>query len=100
MIPKSKLFAWELTRNMLLTRNKLNHIATDIDGECPFYNKEEENINRIFQTCDILSNIWSAINYIVLTLIICIFILEWLDILGFIGIGIIKSFYICRYNMG
>lgn len=68
---------------MLLTRNKLRHIGTDFDVNCPFCKKDKETINRIFINYDLASNIWSTIkSYCLHPNRIDLKIIDWLGILN------------------
>lgn len=33
-----------------------------IDGACPLYHQEKENMNYLFKTCDVAKAIWSKVN--------------------------------------
>lgn len=49
---KLQLFEWKLVCNMLPTRGKLRRLGMDINRDCPFCHKLEENIDHSFITCD------------------------------------------------
>lgn len=51
---KMKLFAWKFIQNSPLTINKLRHIGMNVNGgECPFFQKEDENSNHLLNTCEL-----------------------------------------------
>lgn len=49
-------------RYIFSTRGKFKHFAMEVEGECPFCNKEEETTNHTFMNCDLASNVWSTID--------------------------------------
>lgn len=85
--PKLYLFAWKLLRNMLPTGDKLRKLRMNIDGDCPFCNKVEENIDHIFSTHGLANIVWCIIeNYCQLLLTLINGLLIGLNIYGIINL--------------
>lgn len=57
LIPKIKIFARKLIRNILPTRDRLIRFGININCDSPFYNKETKTLNHIFVHCDLAYNI-------------------------------------------
>lgn len=62
LTPKLKYFAWKFIHNSRLTRKQLKDIGLNATVECPFCQKEDDNLNHLFKTYDFTSIIRSTIN--------------------------------------
>lgn len=61
LIPKVKLLAWKLVRNILLTIDKVRHFGIDIEGVFSIIRKKK--LLHIFINCDLAYTIWLITNY-------------------------------------
>lgn len=60
-------------------------------GNCLLYNKEEKTLNHLFNTCELILNIWPIIQTNCPTFInssLCI--IDWLELFGLEGFGTIS----------
>lgn len=57
-----KLFVWQVVCYIFPTRGKLRDFAMEVEGECPYLNKEKATMNYIFMNFDLAFNVWSTID--------------------------------------
>lgn len=61
LIPKVKLFAWELIRGKITIRGYLRNVGIDVDGDCPFCHNHLEEIDHFFRGCSFGQRICNTI---------------------------------------
>lgn len=43
-------------------RDKLRKIGINVNGECPFCQKDNDDINHLFNHCEVTKHIWNTIS--------------------------------------